>query len=83
MKIKLMKFYATNGIDKQSVSYIKLSDCVLISGRGYFPNLENIFKGHSNYETDKDILSDYSKSDFVKIYPEDPLWADACARAAK
>lgn len=78
-KIKLMKYYVTNEIDKQAVRYTRLSDCVLITAKGHFSDLGKIFKNHINY--DKDILLDYSKNDFVKIYPNDSLWKEACARA--
>ena len=85
-KIKLMKFYVTDGITKARCWYSKgtLIDgrvCVTIYGRNYTNDLEKIFGERS--ENGTDITTDYFENSKVRIFEGDSLWVEACARAQK
>lgn len=83
--IKMMKFYVTNGAEKARVWYsrgqlIDGRDCVTIYAKDYTGALGRIFNG-DNYENNTDTMTDYFEKGRVRIFPSNPMWNAACARA--
>ena len=86
--IKMMKFYVTNNIEKARVWYsrgqlIDGRDCVTIYAKDYTGALGRIFCDLAPYENNTDMMTDYFENGRVRIFPDSPLWAAACARAVR
>ena len=91
--IKLMKHYATDGINKARCQYSRGfiypggghlggegKDCVTVYAKDYSDKLAEIF-GSDAYQNDSDMTIDYFEKGKVRIFPDNPLWAEACERA--
>lgn len=84
--IKLMKHYVTDGTIKARVFYSRTtltdgSKCVTIYAKDYTRELGRIFKDCPNYKNDTDTMTDYFDQGCVRIFPADPLFSAAQARA--
>ena len=84
--IRLMKHYVTDGQIKARVWYSRATlingrDCVTIYAKDYTRELGAIFAQDPNYQNDTDIMTDYFDKGRVRIYADNPLWEQACARA--
>lgn len=87
--IQLMKFYATNGTAKVKVWYSRGSvlvgterqDCVTIYAKDYNDRMTPVF-GEA-VQNGTDMMTDYFEKDKVRIFPSNPLWAEACDRAER
>ncbi len=86
MSIKLMKYYAQN-IETGAKArcwyshgrLINGRDCVTVYAKTCLENLFNVFGGA--VENNSEMQTDYFENDKYRIYPENPLWAEAVARA--
>lgn len=88
MTIRLMKHYATNGTEKAKVSYSRCvltngKDCVTIYAKDYTGSLGRVFAGNAMYENDTELMTDYFEKGRVRVYPDNPLWDAATARAKR
>ncbi len=87
--VKMMKFYVTNGAEKARVWYSRGAlvdgrDCVTIYAKDYTGALGRVFADQSApYENNTDTMTDYFEKGRVRVFPDSPLWADACARAVR
>jgi hypothetical protein len=86
--VKMMKFYVTNGVEKARVWYSRSTlidgrDCVTIYAKDYTNALYRVFADQAPYENNTDIMTDYFETGRVRIFPGNPLWNAACARAAR
>ena len=95
MQPTLKMYYVTNGAEKVAVSYSrgevfirengkptsKLRDCVTIRAKSYeIGALKKIFNDSKN---ESELQSDYYEKDYIRIFPDNPLFAEACKMAAK
>lgn len=84
--IRLMKHYVTDGTIKARVWYSHGTrtdgrECVTLYHKDYTNELGRIFKDHAGYRNDTDMMTDYFEKGHVDIFPGDPLFAAAKARA--
>lgn len=84
--IKMMKHYVTDGQHKARVLYshgtlIDGRECVTLYAKDYTRDLGRIFP--SRYQNDTDTMTDYFDEGHVRIFPNDPLFEAAKARAAR
>lgn len=89
MEIKLLKHSIKSGGNKARVWYSRgpvllapdfktTGDCVTIYEKDYSRELHKIFADAIN---DTDSMTDYFEESKVRIFPSNPLFAEACARA--
>ncbi len=81
-KIRLMKYYVTDGTTKARCWYSRVvlidgRDCVTIYGKNYSRDLGAIFG--ARVQDDTDAMTDYFENSRVRIFKGDPLWEAACA----
>lgn len=82
--IKFNKYYVTNGVTKARVFYSNstLGDgrkCVTLYAKDYGHALGKIFP--ELYQNNTDIMTDYFEEGLVRIFPENPHYDAALARA--
>jgi hypothetical protein len=80
--IRMLKHYVTDGTLKARVWYshgtlVDGRECVTLYAKDYTGELARIFKGHT------DMMTDYFETGRVNIFPADPLYPAALARAAR
>lgn len=86
-KIRFMKFFVTNGTEKSKVWYSldnrgANNPCVTLYSREYNRALGHIFAGQgSTYENHTDIMTDYFDKGHVTLFPGEPWYEAARARA--
>lgn len=84
--IKMMKHYVTDGQQKARVWYshgtlVDGRECVTLYAKDYTRELGRIFA--DGYENDTDTITDYFDKGRVRIFPTDPLFETAKARATR
>ena len=90
--IKLMKHYATDGINKARCQYSRGliypggfhlggegKDCVTVYAKDLDQSLSKVFGDEAAPIIDG--MTDYFEKGKVRIFPDNPLWAEACERA--
>lgn len=82
-KIRLMKYFVTDGITKARVAYSHMilangRECVGLYAKDYSDNLGKIFT--HEYQNDTDIQTDYFEKGSVYIYTDNPLYTKALER---